>query len=125
MTAGPMPAWLFYTPPPSRSTNTLATHPQVVSGLRCIHAAGLACRVLAPSKILVTSKNRIRLNCCGMFDVINFEGINRTAHYQQARACSLVRSSACVRACVRVCAPTICAVASKEYLVHSTSICSP
>lgn len=31
---------------------------QLVSALRVIHGAGLACRVINPSKVLVTGKNR-------------------------------------------------------------------
>lgn len=46
---------------------------QLSSVLRSIHAAGLACRAFDPSKILVTGKSRLRLNCCGVFDVISYE----------------------------------------------------
>jgi PAB-dependent poly(A)-specific ribonuclease subunit 3 len=46
---------------------------QLASALKPIHAAGLAARIINPSKILVTSKNRIRLNACGMLDVIKFD----------------------------------------------------
>ncbi|KAI8814008.1 hypothetical protein BJ742DRAFT_849292 [Cladochytrium replicatum] len=56
---------------------------QLASALKTIHAAGLAARVLEPSKILVTNKNRIRLNCCGIPDMITFDGTNRAQHYQQ------------------------------------------
>jgi PAB-dependent poly(A)-specific ribonuclease subunit 3 len=31
---------------------------QLLSALRSIHQAGLACRVIHPSKILITGKNR-------------------------------------------------------------------
>ncbi|BFZ54165.1 PAB-dependent poly(A)-specific ribonuclease subunit 3 [Savitreella phatthalungensis] len=44
---------------------------QLVSGLRAIHAQGLACRVVDLSKILVTDKNRVRFGSCGVVDVLS------------------------------------------------------
>eukprot|EP00474_Spongospora_subterranea_P001681 CRZ02139.1 hypothetical protein [Spongospora subterranea] len=46
---------------------------QVVSALASIHSAGLACQVIEPRKILLPSpsaSNRIRINCCGVKDVV-------------------------------------------------------
>jgi len=43
---------------------------QMASALKTIHSTGLAARTLEMSKILLTSKMRLRLNCCGMLDVI-------------------------------------------------------
>ena len=50
--------------------------------------AGLACRTLDPTKIIVTSNARLLLNCCGMFDVLTFDPtasnpMAAMAHYQQ------------------------------------------
>ena len=45
---------------------------QISNALRAIHAAGLAARILDPSKILLTGKNRIRLNGCGVLDVVQW-----------------------------------------------------
>ncbi|KAI9814241.1 MAG: PAB-dependent poly(A)-specific ribonuclease subunit 3 [Pycnora praestabilis] len=42
---------------------------QIASALKTIHSAGLAARLLDASKILLTSKNRVRLNACAIFDV--------------------------------------------------------
>jgi len=61
---------------------------QLTSALRTIHQGGLACRTLDPSKILVTSRARLLLNCCGMFDVLTFDPtasnpMAAMAHYQQ------------------------------------------
>ncbi|KAI8813107.1 hypothetical protein BJ742DRAFT_521287 [Cladochytrium replicatum] len=56
---------------------------QLASALKTIHGAGLAARTLEPSKILVTSKNRIRISCCGILDMITYDGTNRIHHYQQ------------------------------------------
>lgn len=46
---------------------------QLVSALRAIHAQGLACRCIYPSKILVTGTNRLRINGCGMADMIHYD----------------------------------------------------
>ncbi|XP_076318798.1 poly(A) specific ribonuclease subunit PAN3 isoform X2 [Tachypleus tridentatus] len=46
---------------------------QLSSALRTIHAAGLACRAFEPTKILITGKSRLRLNCCGIFDVLSYD----------------------------------------------------
>ena len=50
--------------------------------------AGLACRTLDPTKIIVTNNARLLLNCCGMFDVLTFDPtasnpMAAMAHYQQ------------------------------------------
>ncbi|KAF8253602.1 hypothetical protein K440DRAFT_618045 [Wilcoxina mikolae CBS 423.85] len=46
---------------------------QLASALKTIHNTGLAARVIDLSKVLLTSKMRIRLNCCGILDVIASE----------------------------------------------------
>lgn len=46
---------------------------QITSALKAIHSAGLAARLINPQKVLLTSKNRIRLNSCGILDVTQFE----------------------------------------------------
>jgi PAB-dependent poly(A)-specific ribonuclease subunit 3 len=46
---------------------------QIASALKTIHSAGLAARVLDPSKLLITGKNRVRLNGCAVLDVIQYE----------------------------------------------------
>ncbi|KAL8733118.1 MAG: hypothetical protein Q9166_002310 [cf. Caloplaca sp. 2 TL-2023] len=43
---------------------------QITSALKIIHSAGLAARVIDASKILLTGEGRIRLNACGILDVI-------------------------------------------------------
>jgi len=44
---------------------------QLCSVIDCVHKHGQACRhVLSPSKILVTGKNRFRLNSLGIEDVL-------------------------------------------------------
>jgi PAB-dependent poly(A)-specific ribonuclease subunit 3 len=62
---------------------------QLTSALRLIHSSGLACRSLDPTKIIITSKNRLRLSCLGVMDVVlneNSASVNPLAlvqHYQQ------------------------------------------
>ncbi len=45
---------------------------QLTSALRNIHASNLAARCIEASKVLRTAKNRVRINCCSVFDVIAF-----------------------------------------------------
>ena len=56
---------------------------QIASAIRQIHSVSLAARMIEPSKIIVTGKNRVRLNCCGIFDVIAFDGGKNLLQYQQ------------------------------------------
>jgi PAB-dependent poly(A)-specific ribonuclease subunit 3 len=62
---------------------------QIASALKPIHSSGLAARIIHPSKILITSKNRIRLNACGMLDVIKFDsaksGLQRSSTEDQQK----------------------------------------
>ncbi|KAB7496513.1 PAB-dependent poly(A)-specific ribonuclease subunit PAN3 [Armadillidium nasatum] len=47
---------------------------QLTGAVRAIHTQGLACRTLDASKILlIDNKSRIRINCCGILDVLNFD----------------------------------------------------
>ncbi|XP_045149951.1 PAN2-PAN3 deadenylation complex subunit PAN3 isoform X2 [Echinops telfairi] len=68
---------------------------QLSSALRTIHTAGLACRVMDPTKILITGKTRLRVNCVGVFDVLTFDSSQNSnplalmAQYQQADLISL------------------------------------
>ncbi|KAI9104855.1 hypothetical protein DFS34DRAFT_645550 [Phlyctochytrium arcticum] len=56
---------------------------QMLSALKAIHAAGLAARVIEPSKIIVTGKHRIRLNCCGIVDVLSYDSGKSLPQQQQ------------------------------------------
>ena len=46
---------------------------QIANALKAIHGLALAARVIEPSKILLTSKNRIRLNACAILDVVQHD----------------------------------------------------
>ncbi|XP_060755800.1 PAN2-PAN3 deadenylation complex subunit PAN3 isoform X2 [Neoarius graeffei] len=93
--------WGPHEPPPPRQHAGLLPESliwayivQLSSALRTIHTAGLACRVMDPSKILITGKTRLRVNCVGVFDVLTFDN-SQTNHlalmpqYQQADLISL------------------------------------
>ena len=63
---------------------------------RYVHGAGLACRTLDPSKILVLGKNRLLVNCGGIFDVLTYDPnssnpLAAMAVYQQEDLVSLGR----------------------------------
>ncbi|CAG8019312.1 unnamed protein product [Penicillium salamii] len=46
---------------------------QIANAVKAIHDNGLAARVLEPSKILITGKNRLRINACAVLDVVQFD----------------------------------------------------
>lgn len=56
---------------------------QLTSALRIIHSSGLACRSLDPTKIIITSGQRLRLSCLGVLDVTMTDTSNHTDSYQQ------------------------------------------
>ncbi|WWD07489.1 hypothetical protein V865_005590 [Kwoniella europaea PYCC6329] len=56
---------------------------QIGNALKAIHSSGLAARNLDPSKILITNKNRIRLNGCGVWDVLAHDPNTHVGVFQQ------------------------------------------
>jgi PAB-dependent poly(A)-specific ribonuclease subunit 3 len=46
---------------------------QIATALRAIHSINLAAQSIRPTKVLLTSKNRIRLNGCGIADIVQFD----------------------------------------------------
>ncbi|KAK5210593.1 PAB-dependent poly(A)-specific ribonuclease subunit 3 [Exophiala xenobiotica] len=76
---------------PTRNTKDQVMEPilwtyvvQVAAALKTIHGSGLAARILDPSKVLVTGKNRIRLSGCGILDVVQFDsGVAPLAQLQR------------------------------------------
>jgi PAB-dependent poly(A)-specific ribonuclease subunit 3 len=56
---------------------------QIAHALKAIHSAGLAARVITPSKILQTSKNRVRLNGCGVIDIVQYDTLKPVPEAQQ------------------------------------------
>ncbi|WVR04775.1 hypothetical protein IAU60_001787 [Kwoniella sp. DSM 27419] len=56
---------------------------QIANALKAIHSSNLAVRNLDPSKVLITGKNRIRLNGCGVWDVLAHDANTPMGVYQQ------------------------------------------
>lgn len=56
---------------------------QIGNAIKAAHDAGLAIRIIDPSKILVTGKNRIRVGSCGIVDVLMYESRTDIAYLQQ------------------------------------------
>ncbi|KAL8789986.1 MAG: hypothetical protein Q9213_000872 [Squamulea squamosa] len=56
---------------------------QIASGLKSIHSAGLAARVIDATKILLTDEGRIRLNACGILDVVQADAHQALADLQR------------------------------------------
>jgi len=56
---------------------------QIASALKAIHNSGLAARLVTLSKILLTNKNRIRLNACAILDVVQANEQRPLPHQQQ------------------------------------------
>ncbi|KAF1976286.1 hypothetical protein BU23DRAFT_551748 [Bimuria novae-zelandiae CBS 107.79] len=69
---------------------------QIGSALKAIHGSGLAARVITPSKILLTSKNRIRLNACGILDVVQHENSRPLSELQSDDLSQLGRLILCI-----------------------------
>lgn len=56
---------------------------QLANALKAIHSANLAARCIDLSKIILTDKNRIRLDACGILDVVQFEARRPLGELQQ------------------------------------------
>lgn len=69
---------------------------QIASALKAIHGSGLAARLISASKILLTSKNRIRLNACGIMDIVQFENARPVAEAQADDLVQLGRLILCI-----------------------------
>ena len=55
---------------------------QIANALKAIHTSGLAARNLDPSKVMITGKNRIRLNGCGILDVLAHDAATSVSVFQ-------------------------------------------
>ncbi|RDW80233.1 hypothetical protein BP6252_04871 [Coleophoma cylindrospora] len=56
---------------------------QIASAIKTIHEANLAVRCMEPSKVLITSKNRLRLNACSVLDVVQHDAQRALPDLQQ------------------------------------------
>ena len=55
---------------------------QIANALKSIHDVGLAARVIDPTKVILTSDNRIRLNGCAILDVVHGQNTESIAQQQ-------------------------------------------
>lgn len=69
---------------------------QIASALKAIHGVGLAARLITPSKVLLTSKNRIRLNACAILDVVQYESGRAVSELQAEDLVQLGRLILCI-----------------------------
>lgn len=69
---------------------------QIASALKAIHGSGLAARLITPSKILLTAKNRIRLNACSIMDIVQFDAARPVAELQADDFVQLGRLILCI-----------------------------
>ena len=56
---------------------------QIANALKSIHFAGLAARVIDATKVLLTDEGRIRLNACGILDVVQADAHQALADVQR------------------------------------------
>ncbi|KAI8052246.1 hypothetical protein BDF22DRAFT_687290 [Syncephalis plumigaleata] len=56
---------------------------QILSIMKTIHTAGMALRVLDLTNVLLTNQNRLRVGCCGMYDILGVESNKMVAQAQQ------------------------------------------
>jgi len=56
---------------------------QLASAIKLVHEAGMAIRMMDPSRILVTSQNRVRISSCGVADVLAYEARPDLLYMQQ------------------------------------------
>lgn len=56
---------------------------QISSALKAIHDAGLAAKVIDPTKVILTSENRLRLSACAVLDVVQGQSPTSLSTYQQ------------------------------------------
>eukprot|EP01112_Ceratiomyxa_fruticulosa_P008253 TRINITY_DN2133_c0_g1_i5.p1 TRINITY_DN2133_c0_g1~~TRINITY_DN2133_c0_g1_i5.p1 ORF type:complete len:283 (-),score=48.95 TRINITY_DN2133_c0_g1_i5:155-1003(-) len=69
---------------------------QLALALRVVHNSGLAIRVMHPSKILVTARNKVRINGVGIFDVIGYDPAKSVAQYQHEDLLALGKIIVCL-----------------------------
>lgn len=94
-------------PPPAHGTRFQAKVPipesilwayvsQIANALKAIHTNGLAARCIDVSKIILTSKNRIRLSACSVLDVVQFDNQRPVSELQQEDLVHFGRTLLCL-----------------------------
>ncbi|KAG8835927.1 PAB-dependent poly(A)-specific ribonuclease subunit 3 [Serendipita sp. 399] len=56
---------------------------QIANAMKATHDRGLAFRFLDPTKVLLTGQSRLRINCCGMADLIGPEIADISTYHQE------------------------------------------
>ncbi|KAL6308885.1 kinase-like domain-containing protein [Sparassis latifolia] len=56
---------------------------QIANAIKAVHDSGMAVRIIDPTKILLTGKNRVRIGSCGVVDVLMYESHADIAFLQQ------------------------------------------
>uniref|UniRef100_A0A8H7TVJ1 PAN2-PAN3 deadenylation complex subunit PAN3 n=1 Tax=Bionectria ochroleuca TaxID=29856 RepID=A0A8H7TVJ1_BIOOC len=69
---------------------------QIANALKAIHSINLAARCVDVSKIIVTDKNRIRLNACSVLDVVQFDNRRPVQELQQEDLIQFGRTILCI-----------------------------
>ncbi|MBW0534771.1 hypothetical protein O181_074486 [Austropuccinia psidii MF-1] len=77
---------------------------QISNAIKTVHMANLAVRTIDPTKILLTSANRVRINACGILDVTEYSPISTVEDLQQddlrdlgSLICSIASCSECLK----------------------------
>ncbi|KHO00385.1 PAB-dependent poly(A)-specific ribonuclease subunit PAN3 [Metarhizium album ARSEF 1941] len=79
----PPPGTHFQAKPPVSEAVLWGYISQIANALKSIHSINLAARCIDVTKILLTGKNRIRLNACSILDVVQFDLRRPIAELQQ------------------------------------------
>ncbi|KAF2485613.1 hypothetical protein BDY17DRAFT_108439 [Neohortaea acidophila] len=71
---------------------------QIASALKAIHDGGSAAQTVTASKVLLTSKNRVRVNGCGVLDIVQYDHRKPVDELQRADLQDLGRLILCIAA---------------------------
>lgn len=69
---------------------------QIANAIKAIHSSNLAARCIDVGKIILTGKNRIRLNACAILDVVQFETRRPLPELQQDDFVQFGRTMLCL-----------------------------
>lgn len=94
---------------------------QIASALKAIHSCGMAARIIDASKIILTGKNRIRLNACAIMDVVQHDTQRSVQDLQQQ---DLVNFGQLMLTLGASAAPTVAGSPTKS-MEHFTRVYSP
>ncbi|OAA60084.1 PAB-dependent poly(A)-specific ribonuclease subunit PAN3 [Cordyceps fumosorosea ARSEF 2679] len=96
LSPNPIHGQRFQPKPPIPETVLWGYISQIANALKAIHSSNLAARCIDVSKILLTGKNRIRLNACSILDVVQFENRRPLLELQQDDFVQFGRTMLCL-----------------------------